>query len=74
MCMETQKTLNSQTTFRKKNKAGSISLPDIKLYYKANSLKTACYWPQNRHPDQQNRIKSPEMNTYLHGQLVLTRI
>jgi hypothetical protein len=51
----------------KKNKAGSITLPDLKIYSKPVVIKIA--WPSQT-LNQWNRMDSPETNPFIYGQLI----
>ena len=70
ICMETQKSPNSQSNLQKEKGSWRNQAPGLQTIIQTYSIKTVWYWHKNRSIDQLKRIESPVINPCTYGHFI----
>jgi hypothetical protein len=62
-----------KTILNNKITAEGITIPELKLYYRAIVIKTSRYWYRDRHIDQWNRTGDTEIKPHTHNHLIFDK-
>ena len=68
--MEKNNSRITKTTLNNKRPSEGITIPDLKLYYKAIVINATWYCYRDQQVDQWNRSKDPEVNPYTYEHLI----
>ena len=68
-----KKPRRSKTLLKDKRTSGGITMPDLKLHYRAIVIKTAWYWYSDRQVGQWKRIEDPAMGPHSYGHLIFDK-
>jgi hypothetical protein len=63
----------AKTIPNNKRTSGRITIPDLKMYYRAIVIKTAWCWYRDGQVDQWNRIEDSEMSIHHYGHLIFDK-
>lgn len=71
--MEPQKIPDSHKVVNKKSNDIRITIPALKIYYRAMVIKTIQNWPRNRHADQRKKTQDPNRKKHNFGHLIFDK-